>query len=360
MNNARLSALVQVAGRDNISAPISCPYTFVPDDGFRGRGNSDQECFLAAMTIVFEGGQAPNVTPDQVADAKEALTTAQQNAVQGGLAGVGGDDEDTGNIAELQRTYQRLRAQHTISIGIISGAAAQSLIDLIACEQVRTLTDKNMENFFKMKTLPDAPAKANSFVRYWASQASRVTDMEGYMVRAEVSEFVRYHTGASTTADLMTIAIQTPPFPGYFTEREMLFVERAKRNRQTLQFAREIPQFAIVKARLWLVGLDRHPDTWYMGKKAEEKFPATHYKLMGDHLKQMYNCIKRTHAPQDGADTDLPTLVEGFNALLASFHATEGASADEAEEYHEAAGEADNPSAGESDNPSESEEEDDE
>jgi hypothetical protein len=340
MNAARLSAMIRQVGVKNTNASISCPYTYAEFDGFRGRGNSDQECFLAAILIVFEGGPTPTTTSEEVAAAKDALGVAQQAAAAAGLAGDGEDEGGVGgnNIVVLQREYQTLKCRNTIRLNIESGAAMEALLDLVACEQIRPLSEKNIENFFKMKSLPDAPARAGSFVRFWASQAPRITQEESFMLRAEVSEFVRYHTGASTTADLMSIAIETPPFPGYFTAVEIAAVERAKQNRHELTIARRIPQFAIVKARIWLVLLERHPDIWHMGKKAEEKFPAMHYKLMQEHLKEMFKCTKRIHAPADGATADLPTLVDGFAALVASFRTTDGGGEVDAEEAGEGDG----------------------
>lgn len=283
-------------------AALAKPYVVDETIGWVGAGKSQHEALLAAMLFTFEEIVYDSPTVAEVEASVTALSTAQQ-------------EQGQPNVAALQAAADLLKYRKMIGDNIESGAGRTALLDLIGCQQVKTLDADNLDNYFKSFRCTTAPSKALAFVTYWAAVSPALYDQEGFQVRIASSLFVKYHTNATTTPDLCKMALNCAPYEGFFTEDETARVNAAYEDMTSIELSRLIPDTAILKADIWLELMDRAPPKWYMRDKALKRFPALHYSLVKGALKRAREIIKEEMGVPDDASMD--TVQQNIEALIA-------------------------------------------
>jgi len=159
-------------------------------------------------------------------------------------------------------------------------AAKKWVMQLVACEQVRTLNDRNFESYFQSMDSQIVPYKINEVISFLASRFPPITKMEGWRELLCTSSFVEYHTTACTTPALCVRADECLSFSIY-SENEMAAIRAACEDMTNMSLARNIPNKALVLAYAALDASSLLPSKWYMGQKAKDMFPpATYVKYM--------------------------------------------------------------------------------
>jgi hypothetical protein len=148
---------------------------------------------------------------------------------------------------------------------------------LVAAQQVRDLTDSNIENFRKMKNGRMLPSSVKKYLSYWASEQDSLVENRVVRERFKGNMFFEYHTTGCSTPDLCLKAMKDFPEKGFFTPADRVDVKHALKNRHKIDLARDIPQSLLVKVRLVLEATGCLPDTWYMGERAKNNCSGKKY-----------------------------------------------------------------------------------
>jgi len=284
------------------TAALAKPYVVDTDIGWVGAGKSQHEALLAAMLFVFERIEFDGPTQAELENSVTQLTAAQQAQGQP-------------NVAALQAAADLLKYKKMIADNLESGAARTALLDLVGCQQVKSLETDNLDNYFKSFRCTTAPSKAVAFVTYWGAVSPNLYDQEDFQPRIASSLFVKYHTNATTTPDLCKMALDCAPYADFFTTGETEAINAAYEDMTSMPLSRAIPDTAILKADIWLELMDRAPPKWYMRDKALKRFPALHYSLIKGALKRAREIIKEEKGVADNAN--MASVQQNIEALIA-------------------------------------------
>jgi hypothetical protein len=186
-------------------------------------------------------------------------------------------------------------------------------IVLIACTQVRELTDANLENFGKMCGGKTISSGIRRFLHYWAYSQDRLVDNAAIRTRFIANTFFEYHTISCSTPDLCIKAINEAVTLNVFSEEEVNTVNAAARNVSDLSAARRIADVTIVKARAVLESANMLPDTWYMGTHALSRFSGRTYAGIVAIIRKIFELKNNT---ANIADADIPTLVTRLRDMI--------------------------------------------
>jgi hypothetical protein len=276
-----------------ISVPPSVPYRW--NNGAHDIDETVANAPLIAMAWVHEGGTPPIISDD---DYEAAQTGAS-----------GDSPTDAQNAA-----WEAARSKATV-IANYKQYANWYLI-LVACQQVRDLTDANIQNFCKMCSSRPLPSKTSSFLSFWGSQQSALVEETTLRERFEKNKFFEYHTTGSSTPKLCFEALNETSGLDLFTSDEEDEIEEALENEHDLEAAREIDAITLVKVRAIHEASGTLPDTWYMGSKAVARFSGKKYSALVKYLQAIFKRQTNT----DGIDDmDLDTLAKNLKLLLETF-----------------------------------------
>jgi hypothetical protein len=289
---APVSKLTRLLSTTRVSetAATGRPFVFDSKLGYVKNPMRPESAVLAAAVFAYEG-----VSPEVVTDADVETARAAYNEAQA----AGGESE--GELKSLKMAIH----QNLIHLNHVTGLGASVLLDLTGCQQVRELSESNIQNFFQSLRLDGAPANVLPFVRYWSAMIPSIATSEGFASRLEESKFVQYHTGASTTPGLCRLVADSVPFKGFFSSEELTLINKAYTERTSLKSARAIPTAALVKTWVWLDLTGRLPDRWYMGQRAVDGFPVVHYKLLTELLKGALGVLSAEKGYTDGDSMDV-------------------------------------------------------
>lgn len=189
----------------------------------------------------------------------------------------------------------------------------QWFLVLVACHQVRALTDQNMEAFFQMNnTREQGIAKFLKTLQYCSNNQALFANNPALRVKFETNRFFEYHTSATTTPALITRAINSCPIPNVFTAAELNAVAAAKASSHDIMLSRAIPENALFKARAILEALKISPPKWYMGQTAYENGNPLAYAALVKVIEKA-GSLSTGVAITDA--TTMPECVDMFRAL---------------------------------------------
>jgi len=285
--------VLAMATSDNIRVPPEKPYEW--DDG-----SGDIELIMAnapiiAMAWVHEGTDPPQADPRALSNAKTAAEA----------------DDASEDILEA---YEQERVKYDVATKMAE--YSNWYIILVACTQVRELSDSNLQNFSQMCGAKPLPARVKSFLLYWASTQDLLIDSEAARVRFISNKFFEYHTTGSSTPTLCEEAISEATGLGMFDDAEILVVQIAREAIHDLDAARTIPSRTLVKVRAVHDAAGTLPDIWYMGQKAVDRFSGKKYSAMVKMLKAIF--VKQTNT-EDLDERDLDTLTADLTSLINTF-----------------------------------------
>jgi hypothetical protein len=248
---------------------------------------------LIGMLYIFEGVDPPAVGSAELLAAKTAA-------------------EAPAATADVIKAYDDLK------ISSILAATHEQMSNwflvLVACQQVRDLSQSNIDNFARMCKTATMPSKALQFVSYWAANTPSLAANASVREKFETNKFFEYHTTGSSTPALCLQAMEEVPSLEMFSKVEADVIQDALNNAHSLEAARLIPDITLVKVRAILEAAGTLPEVWYMGDKAVAKYSGKKYSAIVKIVKQIF----KLQTDLDGIDTmDIPTLVSRFDELTA-------------------------------------------
>jgi hypothetical protein len=250
---------------------------------------------IIAMTLVHEGAQPKPVDQARLAELKEA--TQKENP---------SEDEIT--------THQEMQVRDSVYRNFSS--YVNWYLVLVACTQVRELSDSNLQNYTRMCGAPPLPVKVKSFLTYWAASQAPLAENESVRKRFVENKFYEYHTTGSSTPALCKQAIEEAGNLDIFGHSEVAFVQDAYASSHDISMARFIPDITLIKTRAVLEAAGTLPDIWYMGDKAISKFSGKKYSA----LVKLVRAVFKKQTMLDGIDEDdLSVLASKLTSLVQSF-----------------------------------------
>jgi hypothetical protein len=247
------------------------------------------------MTYVHEGATPENVPPEDTVALKEAA-------------------EDEAATPDVIESYTKAKVMNRIFESFSS--YANWYLILVACTQVRELTDRNLQNFSQMCGAPPLPARVKSFLKFWAANQTMLSQNDRVRDLFSDNLFFEYHTTGSSTPNLCLTAMAEVNGFELFSPEEVGVVNKAFEENHDIEEARKIPSVTLVKTSAVLEAAGTLPDIWYMGQKARDKFSGKKYSALVKFLKEIF---RRQTAVSDLGDADNETLATNFEALVNSF-----------------------------------------
>lgn len=285
-----LNGILALSVSSNLKVPPICPYNW-------NSGDHDIPKIMAnvpiiAMAYCHEGGEVTAIS-EEIFIAANAVMTAGN-----------GTDAEVSAAAETVIMFYISRDYATY---------VNWYIVLVACTQVRELTDSNIDNFSRMCAGKAIPTAIRKFLHYWANSQDRLLDDIAVRAKFITNKFFEYHTISCSTPDLCIRAYNESSFLNIFSDDEVTVINDALRNVSDLFAARSIPNITVVKARAVLDASNMLPDTWYMGTQALSRFSGRKYNGMVTILRRIFELRNNTATV---ATDDLPTLVTKLRDLV--------------------------------------------
>lgn len=187
-------------------------------------------------------------------------------------------------------------------------------LELIACYQVKPLSENNLNNYFRSKGIDSIPWKADEILRYLASNLPPFSSNDGYEELVSSSVFLQYHTSASSNASLCRRAEESFPFDKLFTDEEQDAISDSFDHPYDMEKAKSIDGFTLVKTSAVLEACGILPSNWYMGKKAVQSYPVSSYNNMVKHVRKAI-ALREDYAGLESI-TDVDLLGDKINALF--------------------------------------------
>lgn len=201
-------------------------------------------------------------------------------------------------------------------------AATMWLQDLVAAEQIRKLTPKNIEGYFMSKNSTRVIGRdLIEVVDYAARGLPKILSDAGAraIILDNASDWMKYHTSATSTAALVHRAVReiNASFPGFFRDETLEAVEDANEDKWDKDLVNAIPLLVIQVVYIFLRASKQLPDGWFQGQKA--------YDVMNPAVAKKYdNFFKRYFAlAGDQAATDAVTDITGlvaYQTATGGFH----------------------------------------
>jgi hypothetical protein len=268
------------------------PYAW--EDGKHDIPLTESNAALIGMAIVHEGGTAPKVSAAELKVLEEA-------------------DKKDNATDEEHAAYEGARVKHLISESMEQ--YANWYIILVACQQVRDLSQSNLDNFTRMCKAKTLPSRAVMFISYWASTRDILASNVAIRERFVTNKFFEYHTTGSSSPALCSQAISEAGSLEVFSADEKKVVEDAAKTPYDLESARKIPDITLVKARAIHEAAGTLPDVWYMGQKAADRYSGKKYSAI-------VKLLKRYFELQSGIEKlegmDLATVAKSLEELFKS------------------------------------------
>jgi len=159
-------------------------------------------------------------------------------------------------------------------------AAPKWYNQLVMCCQTKPLNEENYKKYFAGKGKEAVPKSIVKLMSYYASVEDDYSEFPDFAAQRDEETFVQYHTHATSIPSVMRLAVLSTPFDGYFTPAEITALEFAEANPTDQEAARQIGEFALVKASAVLTASGRLPNNWYAGKRAVDHYSAGKYNAL--------------------------------------------------------------------------------
>lgn len=290
---ATIEELLTWSSSANIKVPPVVPYVW--NDGDHDIEKSASNVPIIGMAYAHEKKEPPKVKMQDFLDARKGATKEKPTA------------------EEIDK-FEKIQVDE-----LVSSNFQQYLnwyLILVACTQVRELSDANLQNFAKMSGSKPLPPRVKSFLIYWAAMQEPLYKDAGVQERFADNKFFEYHTTGSSTPGLCMRALDEVEELGVFEDAEKELITAAYYTPECIEFARMIPPVTLVKARAVLEACGNLPEIWYMGEKAKANFTAKKYTALVMYLKQIFAIQVKT---EDLSERSMPVLKEDLKELLTSF-----------------------------------------
>jgi len=277
-----------------------CPYVHNSTAGTFDIPKNAKNQSLFALALIHSGYGAPVMT-----DA--ALATHQSDF-----------DDDNENEALLEMLTGSKVLMH---IKLNWATYNNWYILLVACHQVRAMTDGNIEKFSQYANTDTLPSRVTKYLDYFASTQPILSEMPQVRARFEDSRFFQYHTTECQTAGLCKKAQDNDPGVGLFSDAEIRTIKEAHDATKSIRTARLIQDTTMIKAHCMLTVLGSRPDKWYMCNKVIEDAPAGTTTAMIKVLRKAYEIATDTSAvDKEGA------TMEDMKAAFSKLYGASGLS----------------------------------
>lgn len=240
--------------------------------------NSTGICMLAMICRVYtmrainnSGLQAIPILADQPANVTWAATTAIGATTSGNAAMVGNALNAVPNTAagSLFR-----------SIMTAYGVCPRWILELVAANQVRRLTNENVVSYFQSINVERVNgATILSLIIPLSSVIGKVVTNDALRAVLSPTDWIRYHTNATSTPILVQRAIEFigTSIPGFWAPATLNAVTAAIAAPWNKQLSDAIPRKAVAATHAILTALRQCPKEWYQGNKAKTAMPASTY-----------------------------------------------------------------------------------
>jgi hypothetical protein len=311
-----IAAALQSHGTEHGLAAHQCPYVTDVNLGYVTTILSPLSAFIGAMVVIHEGTGLAFVP---ITDAEVATAVATfHDAVTAHVAvqRASGDTAASQTVVNAARKERDI-AQHRslIQSNISRHVAMNGYVDMVGCHQVKPLSTSNITQYFNMLRLNERDDDFREFVAYWALSNPGINRLQTFSIRVNAIEWTAYHSGVSSNAPLVLQANDTTPIDDFFTAAELESARQSKSSPGSMELARAIPKNALVKTYAILEAYGALPtNTWYMGLKAKEGFPAMKYQLLVKVIKSHQTLTTTVRIGDE--HTTLPEMESNIRQLI--------------------------------------------
>lgn len=164
--------------------------------------------------------------------------------------------------------------------------------DLVAANQVKEIKAQNIRSYFASKSnMKVDAARIKKYVDIASSLLSPIMSTDDLRAKVEDSDWIRYHTSATSTPALVDKAIQIIDgrLPGFIGRDALDRLENARNAPWSKTLADAIPQKLVAFSVILLQEYGRMPDDTYQGPKALENLEnriITAYRAIAKELKK--------------------------------------------------------------------------
>jgi len=170
----------------------------------------------------------------------------------------------------------------------IRPVAAQWMYDLVACQQVKSLSLESIKSYFQSINLTSVKAKdIQKIITPISFILPKATADAALIARITANDFTKYHTTATSTPGLAQLMIDGSGVIGgaMISDPERNAVAVALATPHDKALADQISTKVVVLTHAYLKANKMLPDGWYQGDKAVSRFPpstySAAYKLFG-------------------------------------------------------------------------------
>lgn len=285
-----ITDIIALTSNNSVKVPPTAPYTW--NNGDHDIPRVVNNVPIIAMAYCHESAVIARVSAEDYAAAKVAMDEAT------------GTDAEVAAAAEVVVDYLVHRDFETY---------VNWYIVLVACMQVRELSDANIENFGRMSGGRTLPSSIKKFIHYWADSQERFVDNVGVRSKFVGNMFFEYHTVGSSTPVLCDCAIREFSHANIFTDDEVSAVRAARVNTSDINAARRISDITIIKCRAIHEALGSLPDTWYMARHALSKYSPSKYSAM---VKLVRAILEKRMDISDLTNLDEPAILAKLSRLI--------------------------------------------
>lgn len=239
------------------------------------------------------------------------ITMTTSPAVAGGNPAVLGSSAQIANIEDNDNGTWLRSVINNVT------AANQWLVDLVATQQVRGLTAKNIQGYFLSKGNTVVAGKEIKEL-IWLIATGFPDMMVDVRLRALLTggDWMKYHTTASSSASLVAKFISSVhgAFPGMVGAASVALVNLAVANPWDKAAQDAVPGRLKGVAHVFLEASNSLPDNWYQGTRAREDMPPN---LVASYMAffKKFLLLSRDIAAINAA-TDMTTLLTAMPASL--------------------------------------------
>lgn len=185
------------------------------------------------------------------------------------------------------------------------------LIDLVAGQQVRELTDNNVRNKLRSYSMQIAPDRVKSIIRWAATVMDKITDHAGFAALKTNDKWLQYHTAVASSAQICNFVIEALPaaITSPFDNGERARIIAAHGALHDRQLSDQIGESTIAKAAAYMEAANRFPTDWYQGKRARSNTSSGLYRKYLDFFKKLIEIEANT------AGIGAATTLAGLNNL---------------------------------------------
>lgn len=285
-----ISAIINLSTSNNLIISPNAPYNW--NGGDHDIVVSTSNVPVIAMAYCHEGADVPAIDDDSLSAARIVINSATST--------------DT-DITAANRTICMNQVSRDFAIYV------NWYIVLVACMQVRELTDANIDNFGRMCGGRVMPSGIKKYLHYWSNVQVKFVESVAIREKFVNNKFFEYHTIGCSTPALCNSAISDTTFLNFFSEQDVNVVRTALADVTNVVAAKAIPNSIIVKTRAVLEASGTLPDVWYMGNQALSRFSGRKYAAMVKLLRSIFD--KRSNT-EGLSELDVDTLVTRLNALI--------------------------------------------